>query len=223
MRTKRFVKFLAVGISLGALLVACSSGQQTVTSQTEPPKAQTGGEKTPPPTEPQKGGQVTQPVQPTQPQTQGTIPNPPGGKTASAGNPEPPVVPPAGGQKTAVEGGKIIDTFVDKPELKRVYFEYDKSSITPEAAEILKKNRDYLLASPKARVLIEGHCDERGTVEYNLALGERRANSVRRFLEDLRIDSKRMDTISYGEERPVDPAANEEAWAKNRRAQFKEL
>ncbi|TLN07067.1 peptidoglycan-associated lipoprotein Pal, partial [bacterium] len=101
--------------------------------------------------------------------------------------------------------------------------DYDKSNITPEAADILKKNRDYITANPAVKVLIEGYCDERGTIEYNLALGERRANAVRRFLEDLRVDPKRMDTISYGEERPVDPASTEEAWAKNRRAEFKEI
>jgi peptidoglycan-associated lipoprotein len=107
--------------------------------------------------------------------------------------------------------------------LQPVYFEYDKAVITPEAQETLKKNRDFLMAHPELRVLIEGHCDERGTNEYNLALGERRAAATRRFLTDLGVDPNRMDLISYGEERPVDPASNEAAWAKNRRAEFKKL
>jgi peptidoglycan-associated lipoprotein len=105
--------------------------------------------------------------------------------------------------------------------LQTIYFDFDKAVITPESQETLKKNRDYLMSRPDFRVLIEGHCDERGTNEYNLALGERRAAATRRFLTDLGIDPNRMDVISYGEERPVDPAANEAAWAKNRRAEFK--
>jgi peptidoglycan-associated lipoprotein len=80
-----------------------------------------------------------------------------------------------------------------------------------ESAALLKKN-------PKWKIQIEGHCDERGTVEYNLALGERRANSTKRYLVSLGITSDRISTISFGKERPLDPGHNEEAWAKNRRA-----
>lgn len=107
--------------------------------------------------------------------------------------------------------------------LQTVYFDFDKAVITAKAQETLKKNRDYLLANPDLRIVIEGHCDERGTNEYNLALGERRAAAARRFLADLGVDPDRMDVISYGEERPADPAGNEAAWAKNRRAEFKKL
>ncbi len=112
-------------------------------------------------------------------------------------------------------------TAMAAPAFKVVYFEFDKSVLTPEAQDALKYNRDYLLANPDVRIMIEGHCDERGTNEYNLALGERRANAARRFLADLGIDPNRMEVISYGEERPADPASTEAAWAKNRRAEFK--
>lgn len=105
--------------------------------------------------------------------------------------------------------------------LKMVNFEFDKASLTEEAKAILKGNAEWLKANPKAEVLIEGYCDERGTDEYNMGLGEKRAASVRAYLISLGIDAARLFTISYGEEKPLDPGHNEEAWAKNRRAQFK--
>jgi len=104
--------------------------------------------------------------------------------------------------------------------LKTVYFDFDKYNLRPEAMELLKVNAQALKDNPDVTVAIEGHCDERGTVEYNLALGERRANSARQYLVDLGIAAGRMRTISYGEERPADPGHNEGAWAKNRRADF---
>jgi peptidoglycan-associated lipoprotein len=113
------------------------------------------------------------------------------------------------------------EEFIDVPELVDVYFEFDKSQLLPREKESLKENAAWLSAHPKVKVLIEGHCDERGTREYNLALGERRALSVRAYLASLGIDSQRLFTISYGEDRPLDPGDNEEAWAKNRRAHLK--
>ena len=101
-----------------------------------------------------------------------------------------------------------------------IYFDYDKSVIKPEAERVLAEKADYMNANSEIQVLIEGHCDERGSNEYNLALGERRAEATKAFLVDLGIDAGRMNTISYGEERPVDSGHNEEAWAKNRRAHF---
>jgi len=88
------------------------------------------------------------------------------------------------------------------------------------AQDTLRRKAQYMRENPDLKVVIEGHCDERGTNEYNLALGDRRANSAKIFLSDLGISSSRMTTISYGEERPVDARSNEEAWAKNRRAHF---
>jgi peptidoglycan-associated lipoprotein len=107
-------------------------------------------------------------------------------------------------------------------ELKDINFDFDKYNIRPGDAEILKSNYNWFTASP-GKVRIEGHCDERGTVEYNLVLGQKRADSTKFYMTQLGVDGKRMDTISYGKEKPVDPGHNEEAWAKNRRAHFAPL
>ena len=105
-------------------------------------------------------------------------------------------------------------------ENEDVLFEFDSASLSVEAQEILRAKAEWLRANPSARVLIEGHCDERGTNEYNLALGDRRAYSAKAFLADLGIDDTRLSIISYGEEQPIDSRSTEEAWAKNRRAHF---
>ncbi len=102
--------------------------------------------------------------------------------------------------------------------LKDNHFDFDKYDIRPGDAEILKENATFLKKYSKVKIQIEGHCDERGTIEYNLALGERRANNTKQYLISLGISSDRISTISYGKERPLDPGHNEEAWAKNRRA-----
>jgi len=101
-----------------------------------------------------------------------------------------------------------------------IYFDFDKSTLTPAAQDNLLRKAEWLRENPDATVTIEGHCDERGTNEYNLALGDRRAESAKSFLIDLGIDPSRLTTISYGEERPVDPRHMEEAWDKNRRDHF---
>ena len=105
-------------------------------------------------------------------------------------------------------------------ENEDIYFEFDSIRLTPEAQEILTKKANWLRENPQATVTIEGHCDNRGTNEYNLALGEGRAQSAKAFLTDLGIDPSRLNTISYGEERPINPAQTEEAWAQNRRGHF---
>jgi peptidoglycan-associated lipoprotein len=102
--------------------------------------------------------------------------------------------------------------------LKDIHFDFDKYDIRPGDTEILKENGTLLNKYLNVKIQIEGHCDERGTVEYNLALGERRANSTKKYLTSLGISPDRISTISYGKERPADPGHNEEAWAKNRRA-----
>ena len=104
--------------------------------------------------------------------------------------------------------------------LKDIRFDFDKYDIRPEDAPILKENAALLKKYSKVKIQIEGHCDERGTNEYNLALGERRANSTKTYILTLGIPSDRISTISYGEEKPQDPGHNEEAWANNRRAHF---
>jgi len=105
-------------------------------------------------------------------------------------------------------------------ENEDVYFEFDSVRLAPQALEILTKKAKWLRANPAAKITIEGHCDDRGTTEYNLALGEGRAQSAKAFLVDLGIDSSRLDTISYGEERPLDHTQTEAGWAKNRRVHF---
>ena len=102
--------------------------------------------------------------------------------------------------------------------LKDIHFEFDRYDIRPQDAAVLKENAALLRKYPTYKVQIEGHCDERGPSEYNLALGERRANSTKKYLMSLGVAGTRISTISYGEERPLDPGHNEDAWAKNRRA-----
>jgi peptidoglycan-associated lipoprotein len=104
--------------------------------------------------------------------------------------------------------------------LEDIHFDFDKYDIRPGDAEILKENAALLVKFSNTKIQIEGHCDERGTIEYNLALGERRANHAKKYLVSLGIPENRLSTISYGKERPLDPGHNEEAWAKNRRAHF---
>lgn len=106
-------------------------------------------------------------------------------------------------------------------EAESVYFDFDKSELKSSSRAILAKKAEWLRKNPQFSLGIEGHCDERGTIEYNLALGERRANAVWKFLNALGVSGSRMSTISYGEESPADPAHNAAAWARNRRAEFK--
>jgi peptidoglycan-associated lipoprotein len=120
-------------------------------------------------------------------------------------------------EKMAAERTESAKTIFENQDIQ---FEFDSIRLTPVAQEILTKKAAWLRANPKAKVTIEGHCDSRGTNEYNLALGEGRAQSAKAFLVDLGIDPSRLNTISYGEERPIDRAQTEEAWAKNRRAHF---
>jgi peptidoglycan-associated lipoprotein len=103
---------------------------------------------------------------------------------------------------------------------EHVPYAFDSAALSPLAQDILKRKAAWLNENAAVATVIEGHCDERGTLEYNLALGERRAESARAYLVDLGIASSRLSTISYGEERPLDSRSNEEAWAKNRRSQF---
>jgi peptidoglycan-associated lipoprotein len=108
-------------------------------------------------------------------------------------------------------------------ELQKVYFDYDRSEIRKDAKKTLQKNADILKNNIGNKILIEGHCDERGTDEYNLALGEKRAESVKKFLASLGITDMRMNTISYGESKPEAIGSDEVAWKLNRRAILKEV
>lgn len=114
----------------------------------------------------------------------------------------------------------IEGTVFESRLLKDIYFDFDKYDIRPGDVEILKDNAAVLKKFSTVKIQIEGHCDERGTIEYNLALGERRANSTKRYLLSLGLPADRISTISYGEEKPLDPGHHEDAWTKNRRAAF---
>jgi len=100
----------------------------------------------------------------------------------------------------------------------RVFFGYDRFDLTPEARQVLERQAAWLRRYPNVRLLVAGNCDERGTREYNLALGARRAAAARDYLVSLGIEGGRLETVSYGKERPLDPRANEEAWSVNRNA-----
>ena len=106
-------------------------------------------------------------------------------------------------------------------ELNKVYFDYDKSDIRQDQVEVLVANAEWMNNNPEYLIWIEGHCDERGTDEYNIALGERRALSIRNFLISKGVDGNRLYTISYGEERPIALGHDEDSWSQNRRAEFK--
>jgi len=104
---------------------------------------------------------------------------------------------------------------------KRIHFAFDSSRLSPKTQDILKAKAKILKNHPELRMVIAGHCDERGTDEYNIALGERRAMAAYEYLILLGVEADRMDLVSYGEERPLVEGHNEEAWAKNRRDEFK--
>lgn len=105
-------------------------------------------------------------------------------------------------------------------ESEDIHFAFDSDVLTPEAQTLLNKKVDWMKNNPMAAIQVQGNCDERGTAAYNMALGERRANNAKKFMTDLGISASRIDTISFGKEKPLDPRHNEEAWAKNRRDHF---
>lgn len=104
--------------------------------------------------------------------------------------------------------------------LQKIHFDFDKSNIKPEFEPVLKANAAWLQANAGSKVTVEGHCDERGSVEYNVALGDRRANSAKSYIVKLGVDGGKVSTISYGKERPVCKDHTEKCWYENRRAEF---
>lgn len=119
-----------------------------------------------------------------------------------------------------VETPRISDEELFAQNVRDIYFDFDRYDLRPEAREILRANARALQQYPRWNVTIEGHCDERGTDDYNLALGDRRASAAKEFLVSQGISPERMSTISYGEERPVCATSTEDCWARNRRADF---
>ncbi|NHQ60360.1 peptidoglycan-associated lipoprotein Pal [Chlorobium sp. BLA1] len=106
------------------------------------------------------------------------------------------------------------------PGLGDVFYDFDKSALRSDAVAQLDTNANWMKTNSAKSVVVEGHCDERGTNEYNLALGERRANAAKDYIVNLGVDAARLKTVSYGEEKPFAAGSNEEAWAQNRRAHF---
>jgi peptidoglycan-associated lipoprotein len=121
---------------------------------------------------------------------------------------------------TGEKSSRVETTATAEASVRDINFDFDSSSIRPDAREILKVNADFLLKKRVSSIVVEGHCDEKGTAEYNMALGQRRAQETKKYLVNLGIKESKIKTISYGEERPLDPGNDEEAWAKNRRAHF---
>jgi peptidoglycan-associated lipoprotein len=116
--------------------------------------------------------------------------------------------------------GRSLDELNRDSPLKAVFYDLDNADLSAEAQQALQANAELLKQNATWQITVEGHCDERGTAEYNLALGERRANTARDYLVSLGIPATRLKTVSYGKEFPFDPAHNETAWSKNRRAHF---
>jgi peptidoglycan-associated lipoprotein len=132
---------------------------------------------------------------------------------------------PVGESKTEKSGGGSLDDLqkggvAASGPLKDVFFAFDRADLSAEARAVLKSNSDWLKKNPTAQVQIEGHCDERGTVEYNLALGSKRAQASKDYLETLGVPANRLSMISYGEEIPVCRENGDSCWEKNRRARF---
>lgn len=138
---------------------------------------------------------------------------------ASRGEPTPTPAeptPPAVEQPRGPVPGSVEDFRVSVGD--RVFFGYDRFDLTPEARSVLERQAAWLRQYPNVRILVAGNCDERGTREYNLALGARRAAAARDYLVSLGVAANRVETVSYGKERPLDARSNEEAWSVNRNA-----
>lgn len=164
-----------------------------------------------------KGPQVAKPLQP---KPAAAAPSGAGrGAAPAQAVKEAPIVPVAPLADDSMSARSLDDLNRDSP-LQPVFFDYDQSEITAEGQGVLNKNAEILKRYPTWIVNIEGHCDERGTPEYNLSLGERRAVAARAYLVSLGISADRVKTASYGSEFPFDPGHDEAAWARNRRAHF---
>jgi peptidoglycan-associated lipoprotein len=171
-------------------LSACGGKKPPIARATPPPPGSTAGNRPPAPPEP-------------------------------VVEPEPVAVPPEPSVSSSDSlANKSLDDINKQSPLQPVYYEYDSAEVSSEAQQTLAANADVLKKNPTWVISIEGHSDERGTAEYNLALGERRALAARSYLVSLGLSPERMRTVSYGKEFPFDPNHTAEAWAKNRRAHF---
>ena len=158
-----------------------------------------------------------QPANPPPPKWTAENSNPSAVQSSAAAKPAP--TTPEANKDSSLEALRRGEAAGSGP-LKDIGFNFDSANLSETARATLKANADWLKANPSARVQIEGHCDERGTAEYNMALGAKRAQAAMDYLSTLGVAANRLSTISYGEEIPVCKEHNEECWAKNRRARF---
>jgi len=190
----RLVRLAALLLVITATVTACSRKKPPVARPTPPPPSS---------------------------QTAGNAPPPP---PAPLPEPEPPVasvpVEPSISGTNVDYNARSLDELNRESPLQPVFYLYDSSEVSADMQAALQKNADILKQYPSWVVTIEGHCDARGTAEYNLTLGERRAQGARAYLISLGIPAERLKTVSYGNEFPFDPGKTEEAYAKNRRAHF---
>jgi peptidoglycan-associated lipoprotein len=128
---------------------------------------------------------------------------------------EPPAIQPEATKPAPQQGAEALQN-----ELQKIYFNFDSATLSDDARNTLSKNAEMLAKNSSLKIRIEGNCDERGSDDYNMALGERRAKAARDYLVNLGVQPDRLSVISYGEEKPVDPGHDEAAWAKNRRDEF---
>ena len=159
---------------------------------------------------------VARPMPPPMVDPAANVPPPPPGPPQPVSEPVP--VPPMPAEDSI--GSKSLDDLNRDSPLRPLFFELDSSDVSSEGQQILQANAAVLKKYPTMQVTIEGHCDERGTAEYNLALGERRALSAKSYLVSLGIAADKVKTVSYGKEFPFDPGHDDSAWSKNRRAHF---
>ncbi|MBM3781042.1 MAG: peptidoglycan-associated lipoprotein Pal [Acidobacteria bacterium] len=165
-----------------------------------------------------KAPTVERPAPPTAETVTATAPAPPPPPPRPAQEPMP--VPPEPDSIRASDLPDDLDSLNRSGVLKPVFFDLDSSDVNAASQQVLQENAEVLRRNMRWQVTIEGHCDERGTAEYNLALGERRALSARTYLLSLGIPAERVRTVSYGKEFPFDQGHDEAAWSKNRRAHF---
>ena len=163
----------------------------------------------------------TPPVARPMPPPGATVADPTGGKPPGPPQPvlEPPIVVPPMPAEDSLLGKTLDDLNRDSP-LKPLFFELDSSEVSAEGQRVLQENAATMKKYATWSVTIEGHCDERGTAEYNLALGERRALAAKNYLVSLGIPADKIKTVSYGKEFPFEPGHDDSAWSKNRRAHF---
>ncbi|HBA88978.1 MAG TPA: peptidoglycan-associated lipoprotein Pal [Geobacter sp.] len=211
---KKIIGCLVV-LSFGALFTGGCAKKDVVRSeepisavQTAPPTAQTT------PAEVARPAQPVQPAQEARPEAQGGATAQPMTETTPTREPAVAQEAPKAGQAAKAPAAEL------QAELQKIYFNFDSADLSEESRGVLSKNADYLSKQPSVKVRIEGNCDERGSDDYNMALGERRAKAAKDYLVNLGIASDRLATISYGEEKPVDQGHDEAAWAQNRRDEF---